>query len=688
MTSLPTAIPLSAPIALPLTQPVAIFLMVLVIILCAPLVFKRLKIPQIVVLIAAGMAVGPYGFNLLERDASFTIFGQVGILYLMFLAAIEIDMYHMRQNARPGILFGMLTFLLPFGAGIAVMRVMFSASWCTSVLVASMISSHTLVSYPTVSRFGLSNNRGAVIAVCGTIVAVLLSLLALAEVVDVDNTGSFSMRSLGVTLLFTAAYTLAVGFSFPPLTRWFFRRVADPVIQYIFILAEVLLASLLAGFIGLEAILGAFYAGLVLNRFIPTRSALMKNISFVGNAIFIPYFLIGVGMLINVRAIFEGWNTLTLAAVMTTTALTTKGLSAWSATRFFRLNRDERTLLFGLTSGKAAATIAATMIGYQHGLLSEDMMNGAVIMILICCIAASVATERGAKRLRLALASEELTSDISHTPGFARQVVAVSNPLTAEGLVKAAVFMRNPDNREAMTMLFVRSSDDRRRESMGRNALSTAVKAADSMDIPVEEVERYDLNVATGLSNTMHERHATDILIGMHVKSNIVDSFFGTMTETLLDKTDKMVILARCFMPVDTMRKLVVYLPRNCQYEAGFYPMLARVCNLASQIGARVVFFCYPDAREHIENFIADEEFSCNRDYKQMENWDDFIILSSQVGEEDLLIITGARKGSLSYGADMDNMPSYLSRHFNRHNLMMIYPAQYAASAAAGATNK
>ena len=232
-------------ITLPLTQPVAIFMLVLAIILLAPLLFERLRIPNIVGMILAGVAVGPYGFNLLARDASFEIFGQVGILYLMFMAAVEIDMYHLRQNYRRGVIFGLLTFLLPMGVGIPLTHYLLDTGWTSAVLISPMYASHTLISYPVVSRFGLSNNRGAVISVCGTIVAVLLALLALAEVVAVRTTGRFDVLSLLSLLGLMVVYAVAIGFAFPAMTRWFFKKFSDSVSQFIFILALVFVASLL-----------------------------------------------------------------------------------------------------------------------------------------------------------------------------------------------------------------------------------------------------------------------------------------------------------------------------------------------------------------------------------------------------------------------------------------------------------
>ncbi|MDE6785788.1 MAG: cation:proton antiporter, partial [Muribaculaceae bacterium] len=286
--------------SLPFHQPVVIFALVLLLILAAPVVFRRLRIPDVVGLILAGVAVGPYGFNLLERDASFQIFGQVGILYLMFLAAVEIDMYHFKKNLRQGLIFGLITFIVPAILGMVAAHYAFGAGLTTCLLLASMYSSHTLISYPVVSRFGLQNGKGVILAVSATIVAVLLALITLASVIKLKATGEFSISDILMLLLYTLGYAIVVGLTFPRITRFMFRKFSDAVAQYIFILAMVFIGAVLAQLIGLESILGAFYVGLVLNRLIPGRSSLMHHIKFVGNAIFIPYFLIGVGMLINV----------------------------------------------------------------------------------------------------------------------------------------------------------------------------------------------------------------------------------------------------------------------------------------------------------------------------------------------------------------------------------------------------
>lgn len=661
---------------MPLTQPVAIFIVVLALILLVPRVARRLRIPDIVGLILAGAAVGPQGFNILANDASFQIFGKVGILYLMFLAAVEINMADLRKNLGKGMAFGLITFLIPMTAGLFGAMYAFGASLETSLLIASTYASHTLVSYPIVSRFNLQDNKGALIAVCGTIVAVLLSLLVLAEVVAMRTTGVFDLAGLLRTLGMTALSGGAIGYAFPRVTRWVFRKVPESVPQYIFVLTLMLLASLLAQLIGLESILGAFYAGLVLNPLIPGVSSLSRNVKFVGNAIFIPYFLLSVGMLINPAVIVRSWDVCWIAFNMVGVALLSKWLAAFAAQRIWRLPAVDRRLIFGLTSGKAAATIAATMIGFQYGLLTEDLMNGAVVMILVCCLVASIVTERSAIRLRIERTAAEMERDGVESPSFARQLIAVSNPLTAEGLTRMAVFMRNPRNDTPISLLFVRDSDDRRRRVTGRETLQGATAAARGMGVESTELERFDLNIGSGIANTARETDATDIIIGFHVKGNIVDTFHGQIAETILKRSHATVIMSRCFIPVDTIRKLAVVAWRNSEYEPGFHAWVARVGNLAAAIGSKILFIADPHTSIYIEDVIREDGYGVRREYKPLEVWDDFILHSGLVEDEDLLVLVSSRKGSISACAEQEQTLSHISRHFQRNNIILLYPAQ------------
>lgn len=665
----------------PLTGPVEIFLLVLLIILVCPIIFRRIGIPQLVGLIISGIIIGPYGFNILERDASFEIFGQVGILYIMFIAAVEINMFHLKKNLGKGILFGVITFAIPTLFGIFGSRWAFAANWDTCILISTMYAAHTLISYPIVSRLGLQNSKPAIIAVCSTIVTVLLALIVLAGVIDSSMEGGYSFSNFIDLLCLLVLYTVSMGLLIHYFTKYFFRKISDQITQFIYVLAIVFLSSMIASIIGLEAILGAFYAGLMLNKFIPDRSGLMGRLKFVGNAIFIPYFLIGVGMLINVNVIFESWNVGWVALNMVVVAMVAKWISAFIASKIFRFGNNGRRLMFGLTSGKAAATIAAALIGFQHGLLSEDMLNGAVLMILVSCIVSSISTHAAAKNLRIELTEEELKKDSETQPGeFARQLVAVANPVTAENLMKLALLMRHRNNPNPVTAVFVRNTDETRRVQEGRNSLEIAVSAAQAVDIDVKDIERYDINVVAGLINEAKQNHATDIMIGLHRRSNIVDSFFGSMTDQLLQNTNRMVFISRCFIPVDTLARLIILVPEKAEYETGFQTWVERICNLASQLAAKAIFLSYDSTSTYIRNIIISEGYAIRHEYRNLNTWDDFIYNSRDINEDDIFIIIGARKGSVSHSSDLEGLPNYLQKNHYNNNLILIYPEQFQDS--------
>lgn len=382
-------------------------------------------------------------------------------------------------------------------------------------------------------------------------------------------------------------------------------------------------------------------------------------------------------MLINVGVVFKGWGVIWIAINMSVVALLGKWLSTFVTGRIFHLPRPERRLMFGLTSGKAAATIAAVMVGYKYGMLSEDIMNGAVVMILICCIVASVVTERAAKQIRIDLTSKSLEHEDIGDTEFARQIVSVSNPVTSEGLVRMAIFMRNRLNKMPLTLLYVRTSPDARSAATGRAALSSALEVPEEMGVEARPVERFDINVASAMRNVAVEQDSTEIVIGLHRKANIVDSFFGSLIEQLVASTNRMIIMSRCFIPVDTVTRVVVCVPEKAEYETGFHLWVSRIAMLAFNIEARLTFISYRETQEFIRTAIAEDGIEVDVRFEVLDTFDDLILLSGDVGEDDLLVTVGARKGSISYSSDLESLPGFLSRYFNRHNLMVIYPKQF-----------
>lgn len=664
-----------------LTSPVPIFLAVLLIILVTPIVLNKLRIPQVIGLIVAGVTVGPYGFNLLARDMSFEVFGQVGLFYLMFLAGIEIDMYHLKKNLRKGLVFGLYTFMIPLALGSVASGILLGLDALTAVLMASMFSAHTLIAYPIVSRFGLTRSAPVVIAIAGTIFTVLGSLIVLAGVVGTFHDGEFRIGGTLKLLGLLAAYCIVLVYAYPRLTRWFFKHWNDSILQYVYVLAMMFTAAQLAIWAGIEGVFGAFFAGLVLNRYIPARSPLMSRIEFVGNAIFIPYFLIGVGMLINVGVVTRGWSTLYAAGVMSGVAMCTKWLAAFVTQRTFGMNSVERSMMYQLSNAHTAVALAVVMIGYGMRLFDEVILNGTVIMILVTCTVSSIGSSRAASRLKV-MALEEEADDGSRAADHGRKrenvLIPVANPVTARELVDLALLMRDRGRANGKVYaLHVRNDNSAASRSLGRVSLDTAEKAAASVDAGIEPIDRYDLNFVTGVVNTIEERDIDRVIIGLHRRTTIIDSFFGDKLPNLLRATNKMLVISRFFIPVNTIARIVVAVPANAQYETGFQAWVTALCNLASQLGCRLIFCCSDPTRRFVEAVIKRGQYEIRSEYRKVEDWDDFLMLSNKVLDDDLFVVVNARRASVSHAGYLDSMPEFLQKYFASNNMIVIYPEQF-----------
>lgn len=657
-----------------ITQPVAIFSVVLVIILLAPLLLNKLKIPHIVGMIVAGVVVGPYGFNVLDNDSSFAIFGQVGLLYLMFLAGLEIDMYHLRLNLRRGMAFGVLTLVIPLVLGVLSSVFVLRLSWLTSLLLGAMYASHTLISYPVAARFGITKAAPVLIAIVGTIVAVVGALFVLAATVSICRDGSFNPLSMLWLVGKLALWAAAMLYSLPRLTRRFFKRYGDKVTQYVFIMVLVFLSAWSAQIIGLEAVLGAFAAGLILNRYVPGASPLMNSIEFVGNALFIPYFLISVGMMINVRVIVNT-DTLAVSAVMLAVAVAGKWLPALIAQKINGYHASEREVLFGLTCAHTAVALAVVTVGYDMGLLDVRVLNSTVLVILVTCAIAPMITGRAAAHVKIAMLEQE---DADQGPQrHNRTLIPVANPLTAPSLVEMAVLMRNDRGTHDFYAVHVRADNSPQAKRLSRYALDTACKAGSAMDQRVVALERYDLNAITGIVNVVEELDISEVILGMHRRTGVIDSFFGSKVDQLLRATNRMVIIPRCYIPPNTLMRIVVRVPAGAQYETGFSRWVRCLARLTHQLGCRIIFCCPAAVQPLIRGVLYQANYGVRCEFRTAETWDDFIPMAGRVLPDDLFVVIGARANSVSHDSDMVHLPEFLQRHFASHNLMVIYPEQF-----------
>jgi Kef-type K+ transport system membrane component KefB/nucleotide-binding universal stress UspA family protein len=668
-------------IHLPVTDPTWIFFLVLVIILFAPMVLGRLKIPHIIGMILAGVVVGKYGFNILERDSSFQLFGKVGVYYIMFLAGMEMDLEDFKQNRVKGVVFGLLTFLLPMLLGIWSSMSILGYGLLTSVLLASMYASHTLIAYPIISRYGLSRQRTVSITVGGTAVTVVLALMVLAVIGGMFKGEGGSKYWLLLTLKVVGIFA-AIIVVMPRIARWFFRTYEDAVMQFIFVLSMVFLGGGLTELVGMEGILGAFVAGLVLNRFVPHVSPLMNRLEFVGNALFIPYFLIGVGMIIDVRCLFTSGQALEVALVMTVVATLSKWLAALVTQKIYGMQAVERRLMFGLSNAQAAATLAAVMIGHniimQDGqrLLSDDVLNGTVVMILFTCIISSVVTERAARRM---VTLDDLPDfDDARRHELERILIPVANPDTIDGLLSLALLLRDPKQKQPLVALNVinDNNDTGKKEMLAKRNLERTAMLAAAADTQVQQVLRYDLNIAQGIIHTQKEYEASNIVIGLHRKGSLMDSFFGSLTANLLKGTHREVMITKLLMPANTLRRIVVAVPDKAEFEVGFVKWVTQLCRMARQLGCRVHFYSTLETQPRLRAVVAHQEAGTFSEFSELGDWEDLLILTGQVSFDHLFVVVSARPGSISYQPSFDRLPSQITKYFSNNSLLILYPDQ------------
>ena len=672
----------------PITDPTWIFLLVLLIILFAPILLNKLRIPHIIGMILAGLAVGEHGFNILARDSSFELFGKVGLYYIMFLAGLEMNMGDFKETRNKALVLGLLAFIVPIGIGFVANVSYLKYGIITSVLLASMYASHTLVAYPIVTRFGVSRHRSVSIAVGGTAVTDTLTLLVLAVIGGLfkGETGGFFWLWLVVKVIFLGGLII---YFFPRIGRWFFHRYNDHVMQFIFVLAMVFLGAGLMEFVGMEGILGAFLAGLVLNRLIPHVSPLMNHLEFVGNALFIPYFLIGVGMLINLRVIFGHGDALKVAAVMIVMALTGKWIACWLTQKIYRMSVLERNMMYGLSNAQAAATLAAVMVGYNVilgetpagepiRLLNESVLNGTILMILVTCTMASFSAQKGAHNIAMNDVSEEKEGSGEHQE---RILIPVSYEKNVTELVNLSTAIKSKKNKNGLFALNVinnQASDDKAFKQ-SKKVLNMAVTTASATDNVLQDLLRYDLNVANAIISVIKEQGITDLVLGLHQGKGVVSSFLGNMTEAILGQSNVTTLIYRPIQPIATVKRHLVVVPARAEKEVGFPMWVNKVWNIIHNSGAKAVFYASEDTMVYLKEMYKKRPIEA--EFSSFDDWDDFLIMSREIKSDDTLWVVMSRRERLSYHANMSRIPNYLNKYFQSNSFVLVYPIQ------AGETN-
>ena len=666
----------------PITDPTLTFFVVLLIILLAPIIMGKLRIPHIIGMVLAGVVVGKYGLNILVRDNSFELFGRVGLYYIMFLAALEMDMESIRKNRNRLLIFALLTFTVPllltYFMGIHLLNYGITAS----LLLGCIMASNTLVAYPIVSRYGLQRKPSVTLSVGSSIISLIFSLIMLAAIVA-SNKGE---GSIGFWLFFVSKFVIycaAAIFLLPRLTRWFLRRYSDAVMQFIFVLASLFLCAALSAAIGLEGIFGAFLSGLILNRYIPSVSPLKNRLEFIGNAVFIPYFLIGVGMLINVRLLFTGGGILWAVICITLFGTLGKAIAAYAACFGFRMPMSSGHMMFGMTSAHAAGAIAMVMVGMnllgEDGapLVSAQMLNAVIVMILFTCIISSVITEQSAQRI--ILRDKELPVEAHRKANDQRILVPVKYPEYAERLMNMAILMLNRKQTRGLVALNVVYDGEHMHRNMeqGNRLLEQMTQYCAGSDIQIQTQTRIAANIANGIKHAFKEFQATEILIGMHTHKEVSTKFWGEFHQSLFNGLNQQITMARLAQPLNTIRRIQVAVPSRAEFEPGFYRWLERLSRIAGNLECRIQFHGRTETLSLVNEYIKNRHPQVRADYSNMDHWNELPKLANDVADDHLFVIVTARKGTVSYKNALEYLPDEIQRYFNGKNLVIIFPDQY-----------
>ena len=656
----------------PVTEPTWIYLGVLSIVLFAPLLFNRLRLPHIIGMILAGLLIGPNGLNILDHDDSFELFGEVGLFYIMFLASLEINMQEMKQAKGGALLMGLAVFAIPIGLGmLANTFILKYDNFMTSLLLASMYASYTLISYPIVARYGLSRLRCVNFVVGGTVITDTLTLFVLAIIVGVSR-GEANVWFVLLMFVKLIAVGAIIIILFPRIARYFFRNYNDSVIQYIFVMMLLFLGAGLMKLAGMEGILGAFITGLVLNRLIPHSSPLMRRIDFVGNAIFIPFFLIGVGMMIDVSVLFKGGGSLIVAAVMVGTALTGKWIASFLVSKVYRMSSDERNLMFGLSTSQAAATLAAAIVGNKIGLLNDDVLNGTILLILVTCIVSSITSDRASRKLILSGKALNAPAAVSSK----KTLLALANPGMVDRLMDLALLVRKDNSQIPLSAITVVLDEDKQRQNDGAKVLDQAANIAASVSVPLLTKMRLTTNLAHGIVHEVKENDYRELILGFHKKETANDSFLGNVLPEVLNSLDCQVVMARMNIPLNTVRMIHITFPAKAEFEAGFPYWVEETARMASGLGCRIMYHGHPDTTEKIKLELK-KHAPVDATFFDTDGGNDLKRLAQLIRNDHLLIIVSARKGSISFRPSLDHIFVQLQRDYQDTPIMLIYPSGY-----------
>ncbi len=624
-------------------------------------------------LILSGIIIGPSGFNIIEKNNAIDLFATIGMLLLMFIAGLDLDQKQFRRTKYKSLLFGLLTYTIPFALGLPVCYYLLDFNLITSLMISNMFATHTMVSYPIVTRLGLTRNEAVAVATGGTIITDTLVLLVLAVITAAATNGGGSDLYGGLFVSFIL-FLLFVVYLVPPVTRWVFHRLEDDnYSQFIFVALVVFICALLSMAARLEPIIGAFAAGFVLNRLIPSESILRNRIDFTGNALFIPFFLISIGMIVDLRIIFNGPKAIIIAAVLTTVALAGKFAASEAASRILGFTLYQRRLLFGLTSSHAAAILAVIMVGYRIGIIDENVINGTIILILITCLLSSVVTESAGRNIAFSdKGSMKQTVDKTHET----IIVSLSNPQTWDGLLDLALALKKKNHTNPLYGLFVVDDDESANErlSLARSTLERAGGRALAAGRKIETIATIDNNVSSGIKRVAREKSATDIIMGTSGKPNLADFLFGRSLEQLITNSSQNIYVFNPAYALNLYKKMHLFLPPHAEKENSFIHILNKIVGLAESVAMPVESYSYGQTALFIDAHLKKHRSLVQHTSHSFIDESKLPETKMIMGSYDLPVVVSPQRGSLSYSNVYNALLKKILKGTGGNGYLIIYP--------------
>ncbi len=645
---------------LPLDEPVLVFAIALAVFLIGPLAIKRLGQPGIVGIVLLGAVLGPGGTGLVEHGDAIELLGTVGLIYLLFTVGLELDLRGFFENTGSAALFGLTSFFLPFSLGMAGAHYLFGFSLPAAALLAAVFASHTLLAYPIVNQYDVTQNRAVTAVFGGILFTDTLALVVLALAVGAADEGVSPLLladiAISLALLFLVAWFLV-----PPVARWFFKNFTqESYFEFLFVATVFFGAASLAALLNIEPILGAFIAGIALNRLIPKGGTLMNRIEFVGNALFIPFFLLHVGMLVDFGVILEGVDTLQLAAFIIGAMLLAKWVAVRVVGSIQGYNKNERGVMFGLSTGQAAAALAVTLVGVREGLFGEVELNAVVLMLLVTAVISPWLTTRASN----ALALEKEAGEGDGQPTDPRIILPLSHHAELQRrLLEFAFVFKGEQRDEPVHVLTVLGpgDDTEQRVAELEEEFEDIREIGNEAEITVDTETRINHNPASGIVRGSLEVRADMLIMGWDAGRSLTQRMFGTVIDQVLDRTNIPALVARLGHPINTTERMFIVVPHGVDRHEGFFEGLYLLKTVADRVEADVEVLLINSRAEQYETLFDLVEPELPVTFTELQGWNKLHpYLNEHTDEDDLVSVLAARPGSVGYHSHLHSLPKRL----------------------------